>query len=180
MGQAISAERIQEVRATLVAQHGVIIFPKRDFEIPSIDKGKLKEVLGRGGGDCNGILNGMVEYLKCDAVGDKFGIDEEARRAWRKEAEEKLGSAFWEVMVDRNQLVQARMSAVVSGPYTLAMLARRNHHPEIADQLILPAGKMLHRVSGPQLYNKLERLEDKLKVVHFVEDKSLEVLRMFS
>lgn len=187
--EAISKIEIDIVIATLQAEHGVIIFRKRELAIPILKRESLVAIVGEKNADfAMQATRGVYNYLEGIPAGDQFGSDDNKRRRWRDERREELGEVFDIAYTRRNQFRINVMFAAILGIELLQSLAVKNQKIEVANSLQRISYEWCLRIDGidPKTrqhspsYGLMESIEAKLEVVRFGEDECLEALKILS
>jgi len=188
----ISPNEIEKVRSVLQREEGVVFVPKRQLDVFVPDTNIVCKILGeRNTESAMKYLLWISNYLT-DAIpiADKFvaGSQFKERRKWLTNMTQKFGPSFRKAYPANNQFRVNAMIKPLSSIQFLQMLAKSNQNNEIGLNLQRISEQLDLRVKGKneegqkvsKSYNEMETLEEKLEVVHFLEDKFIEVLRMFS
>ena len=185
--ESISPGNLKNILRT---DHHVVFFPKRQFEIPQVKD----ETVTNSFGEKNlkpvmNIVKRLFKYLDGQPVGDNWGKNHEERRKWRTKMTLEYGSTFLEVYQDRNQFRVNNLSLVRFSIDHLRDLAEMSDNTNLSRLLSKIYTEIDIKLNGEdpetkrkigQAYSELETLQDKLEVVHFFEDKILEVLEMLT
>lgn len=171
-----------KMREILTSEHGVIFFPKRKLTIPTIEDEHIRRLFGSK--DFEYIRDNIVEindFLKGHAVGDKFGSDHNSRRLWRTKMFKEFGNVFLEVYYNHNQFRVNNLGIVRLNIFDFANYA---HDSDLSKQFSSIGMYLTQAVQGSltqgKMYKQVENIQEKLKVVHTFEDKSLEALSLIA
>lgn len=188
--ERISQAELDRVKSILQSKHGVFFFPKRKAVMPVIKRDSVVVIAGEQKIDISmRAAKGIENYLTGLPIGDQFGADHNKRRQWREERRKEFGEAFGIVYEEKNQFRINIMFNAISGISLLDVLARDNKKIEAADNLKRITDEWRLRISGVDSnigqrisapYNSMESYGERLKVVHFGEDKCLEALTILS
>lgn len=170
MNEQLSTDQLRRVLET---EHGIVFFPKRPLIVPEVDSDRLAELALPGKIDLAlENIDDVQRYLEGEAVGDGWGSNHGARRKWRAQLILRYGEPFLDLYYRNNQFRGNRLG--------LTRLSIRDLGSCMRDQQLTEAfGELGNQVSlAIRGYNGIEALEDKLVVVHFIEDRSIEALEL--
>lgn len=181
---------LDRVRVILQEKHGVTFFPKRKLDIPIVNPEKVFEIVGaKNKDDAIAFLTDITTYLSCAPIGDKFGTDHRRRREWRGKMRTKFGIAFSLVYEESNQFRANIMVPGLTAIHALVLDATENKKTTLVDNLMTIDDELSFKLTGEdpktgekmhKRYDEMESYDEKLDVVHFIEDKFLEVVKLFA
>lgn len=152
-----------EIIACLNMQ-GVKIFPKRELNIPEVNLSRLST-------QGEFFVGRLVNFLHGVPMGDE--MDHDTRRAWRHQMWEQYGEIFGQIYEEKNQFRMNVMARPIVAMQLLAKEALKNHQWEgVAMEAI--AQKVLEKFKD--LNYDSQPLEEKLKIIHYLEDHILQFL----
>lgn len=170
MNETISSQQFREI---LVIEHGLIFFPKRSLVIPDIETSQLEKFVASNNQDhAMYEIAILTRYLKGEAVGDGWGNDHDGRRVWRINLYRQFGEPFLELYYYTNQF---RMNNIALARLSIMDLGRLVRDASQKEQFIHLGEEASWAMDG---YNTIENLNDKLKVVHVIEDKAIEAINL--
>ncbi len=170
-----------QLREILKEQYGVIFFPKRTLKIPIIDETKLKKLVGEKRlGPTKERLRTLLLFLHSEAVGDSFGSDHKSRVNWVNEMFDIYGEPFLELHQKNNQFRLNILSYPILTIVNLSYLVKNQDIKQMLLDIERELGDAINGSLTGRSYNDTDSLEDKLKVVHFFEDKTIEVLGLMN
>lgn len=188
----IRPNEIERVRSVLQKEEGVVFMQKRQLDVFAPDTNIVCKIFGEQNTEsAMKYLLWISDYLT-DAmpIADKFGAGNqfEERRKWLANMTQKFGSSFKKAYPANNQFRVNIMVKPLSSIQFLQVLAKSNQNNEIELNLQRISEQLDLRLKGKnekgkkvsKSYDEMETPEEKLEVVHFLEDKFVEVLRMFS
>lgn len=170
-----------DMRTILQTEYGIIYFPKRPFRIPAIDQIKLRSLVGdKSLDDAKGYITYLVHYVRGYAATDSFGSNHDKRRAWIHSMNRQYGKPFLQAYDMHNQF---RGSQLGLTNLAVRQLATFVHDSQLRPRLSAIGQELVDAVIGTKTgkrYNDIDSVQEKLAIVHLYEDRSLEVIRMFT
>jgi hypothetical protein len=171
---------LSQMEDILRIEHGVIFFPKRDFQIPEITDESLRKLVGDTNfGDAQRIISTLSRFLNNSrAVGDRWGKNHNARREWRRAMAAKYGQSFIDVYYTNNQF---RANSLFISHVLMFDLSEylKERHTDLANKLSMIYREMFAKQNAVN-YNEIEFLDDKLEIVRFYEDNILKALQLLT
>jgi len=180
-----------ELKAILQNEYGVHIHPKRSLAVPALDdQWVVKQFLPQLGYYAVRRIGQLKNFLGMDAMADDFGSNHDERRKWRVELAGRFGMDFYNLYRLNNQFSGNVLSMV-----RLSALSLRDYASESKNLLLHPKLQEIARQMDVALngdpaeggrrkdevpyYNTLESPVDKLRVIHRLEDLTIEEISLF-
>lgn len=181
-----------EIMKTLEDKYEIVFYPRRDLCVPKIPRARLQDIFGEKADKVEFLIGVLTEFVEKDqAFADQFGTEHLERRKWEAEMAKTLGPHFQE-MCERNQFGLNHLMNIMSVIYQLPGLAGQSQlkNKEEASTTLREAYNDLYvklRGFHPETdekvgkaYGEIESPDEKIKIVHFFEEKALEVMQLFA
>lgn len=167
----------------LLISKGVIFFPRRNLIIPTFSDVQLYSHFNSG--HITDIRENVFEirkFLSGQAVGDSFGKDHLSRRVWRQKMYTQFGEVFQKVYSDNNQFRGNFLGLVRLDILDFAQYASDPDQSQCFENIGHYLTQALNNglLSNGRIYNEIESLDEKLRIVHAFEDKAIEALQLIA
>ena len=166
---------------------GLVFFEKRLFHKPEFEDHNLIKLVGESNlVKAKDHLAELSNFLDYYPVGDKFRdhptrlkVRDKVRKHLKNE-NPKFEAYFNLLYVTNNQFNLNCFSPLTNGILFLSLLAENEENAELSNKLKMIYEQLRVKSNNKDdAYDKLT-LKKKLKVIHFYEDKIIEVLKLFA